>query len=355
MAMRLQLEPWGRLPDLTRPAPPPRRERSSLSWAVPYWVAALAFAYAAHADWVPVRAWLEALAARPSGVPVSVVGPPPAAEPPPVVSEADKRRAAMGVFTAQDDDLQYAALDDGDWEAVPIESDDEAAADEAAAATPDEVETEEETVARTAESTVEPVEPPPRRAERAKRSSRQAERVAAHDPVPAEPDRDSPTPAGRARPRTRQEALAAAVDEALGRFRISARSSARGEDEPDAPSSAPSRKRRGGGKVLSCEAAIAAYKEEWTIGKSSGPRDLTAEQYGAVLNGGAYFRHCGVPGRMGVKICAAVQNGQAVGVTVTTSPRSSKISRCIAGAVRGLSFPSHPRMDVTTTVFKPTR
>ena len=147
--------------------------------------------------------------------------------------------------------------------------------------------------------------------------------------------------------------MAALVDDALRG------SSTRRDSEPDEADEAPStvrrRPRRRGGKVLSCEAAIASYKEEWRIGEGKGPPDLTAAHYGAVLNSGAYFSHCGVPASMGVKICAAVQNGQAVGVTVTTSTRSSKVRRCIAGAVRGLAFPSHPRMDVTTTVFKPAR
>jgi hypothetical protein len=52
-----------------------------------------------------------------------------------------------------------------------------------------------------------------------------------------------------------------------------------------------------------------------------------------------------------VRICAAVQDGRAVGVTVSTDPPSGAMNRCVAGAVRGLGFPSHPRMDVTTTTF----
>jgi hypothetical protein len=100
----------------------------------------------------------------------------------------------------------------------------------------------------------------------------------------------------------------------------------------------------------SCEAALDSYNEEKSMGEQ-GQADITAGQYGRVLNGGGYFSHCGVPLSMGVNICAAVQNGRAVGVTVSTKPNDPKKESCIAGAVRGLSFPSHPKLDVTRTAF----
>src|SRR5690606_17786713 len=61
----------------------------------------------------------------------------------------------------------------------------------------------------------------------------------------------------------------------------------------------------GGG---SCEAAINSYNEQYTIGGGQGKPDLTAGQYGAVLNKGSYLNACGVPSNMAVNICAAVQN-----------------------------------------------
>lgn len=54
---------------------------------------------------------------------------------------------------------------------------------------------------------------------------------------------------------------------------------------------------------------------------------------------------------MSVEICVAVRQGRVLGVTVGTDPGSSSIQSCVARAVRGLSFPSHPRMDVTRTRF----
>lgn len=88
------------------------------------------------------------------------------------------------------------------------------------------------------------------------------------------------------------------------------------------------------------------------MGDDSVPADITAARYGAVLNRGSYFSHCGVPESTAIHICAAVQDGRAVGVTVTSTPRDRAVERCVAGAVRGLAFPSHPRMDVTRTTFE---
>jgi hypothetical protein len=99
---------------------------------------------------------------------------------------------------------------------------------------------------------------------------------------------------------------------------------------------------------MSCEGARAKYVEDYD---KASPPDLSAGAYGAVLNKGTYLNSCGVPSSMSVSICAAVQNGRAVGVTVTTTPKSPGVSSCISGAVRSLSFPSHPRLDVTTTSF----
>jgi hypothetical protein len=99
---------------------------------------------------------------------------------------------------------------------------------------------------------------------------------------------------------------------------------------------------------MSCEGARARYVEDYD---KAAPPDLSANAYGAVLNKGTYLNGCGVPSNMSVSICAAVQNGRAVGVTVSTTPSNKGIASCISGAVRSLSFPSHPRLDVTTTSF----
>ena len=101
---------------------------------------------------------------------------------------------------------------------------------------------------------------------------------------------------------------------------------------------------------MSCESAQARYVEEYKMG-NNGPPDLTAGAYGNVLNRGTYLNACGVPPNMEVNVCAAVQNGRAVGVTVSTRPSNPGIASCISGAVRSLPFPSHPRLDVARTTF----
>ncbi|MGK3993657.1 hypothetical protein [Sorangium sp. So ce1024] len=105
----------------------------------------------------------------------------------------------------------------------------------------------------------------------------------------------------------------------------------------------------GGG--MSCEAAQARYVEEYKLG-NNGPPDLTAGAYGNVLNRGTYLNACNVPSSMEVNVCAAVQNGRAVGVTVTTNPSNPTVASCISRQIRGMSFPSHPRLDVARTTFK---
>jgi hypothetical protein len=105
----------------------------------------------------------------------------------------------------------------------------------------------------------------------------------------------------------------------------------------------------GGGQ--SCEAAQASYVEEMSVGGPHGQADITGGQYAAILNRGSYFAHCGVSDSAKISICAAVQNGRAVGVTVVVNPRNRGSESCIAAGVRGLSFPSNPKLDVTHTSF----
>jgi hypothetical protein len=104
--------------------------------------------------------------------------------------------------------------------------------------------------------------------------------------------------------------------------------------------------------VLDAGARLPApYVEEMSIGGPRGQADITGGQYGSILNRGSYFGHCGVPNATGLNICAAVQNGRAVGVTVVARPRNRGIESCVSAAVRGLKFPSHPKLDVTRTTF----
>lgn len=131
----------------------------------------------------------------------------------------------------------------------------------------------------------------------------------------------------------------------------------RGAPAPDptaAPPAPPVEPSSGAGASdgLSCEAAAAAANDELRIGGPRGPADLGADDYAKVLNGGGYLAGCGVPDSARVDVCAAVQNGRALGVTVRLTPRSPSAERCVARAVRRLAFPAHPRLDVARTRFE---
>lgn len=99
----------------------------------------------------------------------------------------------------------------------------------------------------------------------------------------------------------------------------------------------------------SCEGAQAAYVEEIKMA-GGGQADISRGQYAGVMNSGNYFSHCGVPSSVAVNICVAVQSGRAVGVTVNTTPNHPSRG-CITSAVRGLNFPSHPKLDVVRVNF----
>jgi hypothetical protein len=100
----------------------------------------------------------------------------------------------------------------------------------------------------------------------------------------------------------------------------------------------------------SCEEAREHYVEEIDMQHGGGP-DLTANDLGSVLNAGAYLSPCDVPATSQVRICAAVKDGVAVGVTVGLTPSNPEIELCVAKQVRGLSFPSNPKMDFVQVRF----
>jgi hypothetical protein len=102
--------------------------------------------------------------------------------------------------------------------------------------------------------------------------------------------------------------------------------------------------------AASCEAAIARYNEVLTLGAPRAP-DITRGAYASILENGRYLSACGVPAKTIVEICAAVQNGRAVGITVQTSPADAKLSSCVRRQVMHLGFPHSERLDVTRTRF----
>jgi hypothetical protein len=100
----------------------------------------------------------------------------------------------------------------------------------------------------------------------------------------------------------------------------------------------------------SCEEAREHYVEEIDMQRGGGP-DLTANDLGSVLNAGAYLAPCDVPATSQVRICVAVKDGVAVGVTVGLTPSDPEIELCVAKQVRTLSFPSNPKMDFVQVRF----
>jgi len=131
-----------------------------------------------------------------------------------------------------------------------------------------------------------------------------------------------------------------------GKWRGVRRSSNSGDGD-DSSGSGVARPVLAGG--MSCAGARNRYVEDYS---KDAPPDLSAGAYGAVLNRGTYLNSCGVPPSVTVTICAAVQNGRAVGVTVQTRPANGSVNSCVSGQIRSMGFPSHPRLDITTTVFK---
>jgi hypothetical protein len=99
-----------------------------------------------------------------------------------------------------------------------------------------------------------------------------------------------------------------------------------------------------------CEEAREHYVEEIDMQRGGGP-DLTANDLGSVLNGGAYLSPCDVPTTSQVRICVAIKDGMAVGVTVGLTPSNPETELCVAKQVRGLSFPSNPKMDFVQVRF----
>jgi hypothetical protein len=103
--------------------------------------------------------------------------------------------------------------------------------------------------------------------------------------------------------------------------------------------------------VTSCEAAVARNNEQLDLGGPRGPVDITREAYASILQNGRYLAACSPPERTVIEICAAVKNGRAVGVTVSSNPPRATLDACVRSAVARLAFPSNERLDVTHTRF----
>ncbi|MFZ5893005.1 MAG: hypothetical protein ACOY0T_18235 [Myxococcota bacterium] len=120
----------------------------------------------------------------------------------------------------------------------------------------------------------------------------------------------------------------------------------RADSEPHADTDATAAR-----SLPSCEAAAESANQMIDFGSTQGTPDITRDAFAGRLENGAYLSTCAIPASTALEICAAVQNGKVVGVSVSSEPRSSAINACVRHAVSSLRFPSSPRLDVTRTRF----
>ncbi len=104
----------------------------------------------------------------------------------------------------------------------------------------------------------------------------------------------------------------------------------------------------GGGGGMSYEAAIGSNVQEVAIGGKAGP-DLNDAQLAGPMKNASFLGSCGAPDSMKVTVKVAIKNGRAVGVSVYPNPADVRVASCIAGHVRGLSWPANAKMDSFTT------
>ena len=96
---------------------------------------------------------------------------------------------------------------------------------------------------------------------------------------------------------------------------------------------------------MSYEQALNSNNQEVTIGAGASGPDLTDSQLAAPLKNGGFISACGAPNSMKVEVRVAIKMGHAIGVTVVTDPPNQGVASCIDHAVRGIGWPSSPKMD----------
>jgi hypothetical protein len=107
----------------------------------------------------------------------------------------------------------------------------------------------------------------------------------------------------------------------------------------------------GSSKPMTYDEAIAANPQEVHAGEKSGP-DLTDEQLSAPMKAVSQsLASCGAPDDMKFTIKVAIKLGKPIGVTVATDPPNASFAACVSRAVRGLRWPSNPKLDSFTTTY----
>ena len=113
----------------------------------------------------------------------------------------------------------------------------------------------------------------------------------------------------------------------------------------------PERNEARGVALPSCESAAASANQSVDLRAGPGAPDLSREAFASILENGAYLASCAIPSRTALDLCVAVQNGKAVGVSVSSEPRDANVIACVRRAVSALRFPQSDRLDVTRTRF----
>lgn len=101
----------------------------------------------------------------------------------------------------------------------------------------------------------------------------------------------------------------------------------------------------------SYESMLDSNDQQLTIGGPHAGPDLTDAQLSAPMSDGSFISECGAPDDMSVTVKVAIKKGHAVGVSVSTNPPAPAVAGCIDHHVRGLSWPSSPKMDSLVTSY----
>ena len=97
-------------------------------------------------------------------------------------------------------------------------------------------------------------------------------------------------------------------------------------------------------------------RSDWLAANTARSEEAPDEHKEAIkeqLNRGTYLNDCSVPPSSAVKICAAIVDGAAVGVTVTLAPGEQGQADCVADSIRRMEFSEHGDLAVATTTFEP--
>jgi hypothetical protein len=111
---------------------------------------------------------------------------------------------------------------------------------------------------------------------------------------------------------------------------------------------------QGTGSGPGCEDGRTAWLDEHPPSSAEEPPAEHAAAIKEQLNRGTYLNECNVEPSVAVEICAAIAEGQAVGITVGLDPGSVQQADCVAEKVREMTYPEHPDLVMARTAFSPT-